>query len=75
MTSNYPDGMTAADHAYIDGRHPPCEHEEWRVDSSDAVEDYHSSEGDIILNIVCVDCNAHGYATYKSELKEVYFDE
>jgi len=75
MTSNYPDGMTAADHAYIDGRHPPCEHEEWEVDSSDAVEDYHSSEGDIILNIVCVDCNAHGYATYKSELKEVYFDE
>mgnify|MGYP003645233905 FL=1 len=73
--SNYPPGMTAADHAYIDGRHPPCKHEEWIVDSSDAVEDYHSSKGDIILRIVCVDCNAHGYATYKSELKEVYFDE
>ena len=76
--SNYPDGMTAADHAYLDGEYPPCEHESWVIDtSSNPVEDYFSNsegEGTIMLRVICEDCNIIGCVEYEAKIKEVVFD-
>tara|TARA_R100001509_G_scaffold75890_1_gene42476 strand:- start:1197 stop:1451 length:255 start_codon:yes stop_codon:yes gene_type:complete len=76
--SNYPDGMTAADHAYLDGDHPPCEHESWVIDtSSNPVEEYFNdseAEGTIMLRVICEDCNTIGYVEYEAKFREVVFD-
>ena len=57
MSSNYPDGMTAADHAHLDGVAEECEHENsycegWRLKNL--------SMGCIvlILEMRCDDCGA-----------------
>ena len=69
MSSNYPDGMTAADHAYLDGVPDDCEHENsycegWRfvgklsrqLNFKNSV--YPVRHDYLILEMRCDDCGA-----------------
>lgn len=72
--TNYPDSMTAADHAYLDGDYPLCEHEDWTLD--DTVSNHLESLDDesVTLRIKCVECGVLGYAVFKATLEDVSFD-
>ena len=61
MSSNYPDSMTAADHAHLDGVPEVCEHEnsyceDWRFLVEEHLTSYPS--GVIVLEMRCDDCGA-----------------
>tara|TARA_R110000765_G_scaffold53363_1_gene107036 strand:+ start:41 stop:298 length:258 start_codon:yes stop_codon:yes gene_type:complete len=65
MSSNYPDGMTAADHAHLDGVAEECEHENSYCEGWRFVEkslDWETSKvlnrGCLILEMRCDDCGA-----------------
>ena len=57
MSSNYPDGMTAADHAYLDGGPEVCEHENSYCEGWRFV-DKNIDKGWLILEMRCDDCGA-----------------
>jgi len=62
MRDNYPPGMTAADHAYLDG-HVDCDHEEgFTIVKLEECDDH---GGSVSFEITCDICGATGYVVYE----------
>ena len=59
--SNYPPGMTAADHAYLDGD-IDCEHEEGYTIKG--LEEIDVRDGTVSFEVECDVCGVLGYVTY-----------